>query len=752
VSHEPPARGPLGGLRILERADGLPASYAGFLLGGLGAEVVKVEAPGAERAPRDHVLQRGKLSVALDGEPTDALWRTMLAGADAVLSNADVSADAGLVRGVVTGWGGKGHPRDLPADEALIAATGGVPALQWSWSKDPVWLVTPVVSYMTGMLAALGVTAALYARLRGASGQTIRVSGLGGAFALNSGTFVSGPGQQGSLSQYGDPRGVYPNYSFYPTADGWIFLGALTQAFWVKLMTALDRVDLLAHPLLQGNPLSFGAPELRTLVRGELDPIFVRRPTAEWLSILRDADVPCGPLESRAEALADPEARALGLVAEIDDPALGRTWQPAEPALFSDTPAPRPRPARRPGADTAAVRAAAPSWRRAVITDGSATPPGCLAGVRVLDLTSFIAGPFCPMLLADLGADVVKIESLDGDPFRLALYGFAGWNRGKRSLVVDLKTPAGRDVLLDLVRASDVVVDNYRAGVMERLGIGAATLAAANPRLVHTSITGYGSTGPLAALPGFDPVFQARTGLSHAQGSDEEPVLHMIAFNDYSAGALGALVTAAALVARERTGRGQRVELSLFRTGFIDQAGEMISYDGRPAPVRGGRDFVGPLACRRLYACGDGWLCVAGSTPAHAAALGRLCGMDVSLDDPADGAAALAVARLFAGEARAITLGRLAAAGVPAAPCLTLEELFTDAFLHDAGCWAEQEHPTLGRVVLSAPFIGFGGTPAPLPRHAPLLGAEGATVLGEIGYTQERIAALVASGVVGAPR
>ena len=326
--------GPLAGLRILERAAGLPASFAGFLLGGLGAEVVKVEAAGATRSPADHVLQRGKRSVTLGHD--DAGWRRLLAGADALLANDDVAADPDLVRCAITAWGPRGHPRGLPPDEALVAATAGVPALQWSWSKDPVWLVTPVVSYMTGMLAALGVTAALYARLRGGPGQTVRVSGLGGAVALNSGTFVSGPGQQGSLSQQGDPRGVYPNYSFYPTADGWIFLGALTQTFWVKLMTALERVDLLVDPRLQGNPLSFGAPELRTLVRGELDPMFVRRTTAEWLDILRAADVPCGPLASRDQALMDPEARALGLVAAVDDPVLGATWQPAEPALFSD--------------------------------------------------------------------------------------------------------------------------------------------------------------------------------------------------------------------------------------------------------------------------------------------------------------------------------------------------------------------------------------------------------------------------------
>ena len=307
-------------------------------------------------------------------------------------------------------------------------------------------------------------------------------------------------------------------------------------------------------------------------------------------------------------------------------------------------------------------------------------------------------------------------------------------------------------MFLDLARAFDVVVDNYRAGVMERLGIGSETLAAANPRLVHTSITGYGSSGPLAALPGFDPIFQARTGLSHAQGGGVEPVLHMIAFNDYSAGALGALVTAAALVARERTGRGQRVELSLFRTGFVDQAGEMILYPGRPAPAGGGRDFAGPAARRRLYACRDGWLCIVANTEAQAGALGRLAGTRVALDDPAAGPAADAIARLLADEPRESALARLADAGVPAAPCSTFAEVFTDPVLRDADRWTEQEHPTLGRVLLSAPFIDFDATPAPLPRHAPILGADGAAVLAEIGYPPDRVAALVVAGVVGAPR
>src|SRR5439155_8468610 len=200
----------------------------------------------------------------------------------------------------------------------------------------------------------------------------------------------------------------------------------------------------------------------------------------------------------------------------------------------------------------------------------------------------------------------------------MTAFGFVGWNRGKRSLVLDLKRPEGRDVFLDLARGADAVIDNFRAGVMERLGIGWDRLQAANPRLVHTSITGFGSSGPLAALPGFDPVFQARSGLVAAQGGADEPVLHVIAYNDYCAGALGALATVAALLARERTGRGQRVDVSLFRTAFVAQAAEMIDYRGRPAFPAGGRDYLGPAAARRLYACRDGWLCVAAQDAAQA--------------------------------------------------------------------------------------------------------------------------------------
>src|SRR5207244_4512311 len=414
---------------------------------------------------------------------------------------------------------------------ALVAAACGVHAMQWSWSRRPVWLVTPMVAYMTGMLAALGVAAAVFARRRGAPGQEVRVSGLRAAFALNSGTYVTGRETRGSLSQFGDPRGQMPTYSLFRTADGWLFIGALTPAFLVKLMTVLERVDLLADPRLQGSPLAFGIPEIKDFVRRELDPILATRTTAEWLGVLGAADIPCGPVRTREEGRRDPAARGLAR-----------------------------------------------------------------------------AGPFCPMLLADLGAEVLKIESADGDPFRLAAFGFVGWNRGKRSLVLDLKRAEGREVFLDLARRADVVVDNFRAGVMERLGLGWETLRGVNPRLIHTSITGYGSSGPLATRPGFDPIFQACSGLMAAQGGADDPVFHLIAYTDYSAGALGALATVAALLARERTGRGQRVDVSLFRTSYVMQAAprpRRSSASSAPSPAPRRSRASRPPGCRPRRASGS---------------------------------------------------------------------------------------------------------------------------------------------------
>jgi crotonobetainyl-CoA:carnitine CoA-transferase CaiB-like acyl-CoA transferase len=680
---------PLGELAVVEDASGLAATFAGHLLAGFGASVHRAGAspfPILDRRKRTGPCARAAIAITEEARPTP----------DAPVA----------VR--LRAWGRTGPRASLPPDEALVQAATGIQALQWSWSGRPVWLATPIVSYMTGMLAALGATAAHFARLRGAPGQTVDVSGLQAAFALNSGTYVTGPEHKSALLVGGDPRGVYPSYSLYPTADGWIFVGALTQAFWVKLMTFLERVDLLVDERLQGNPLTFGAPALRAFVRSELEPTFAKRTTAAWIEALRGADIPCGAVQTRDEYLRDPEVHAAGLVA---DP-----WEPPPAARVT------------PGAAAARVSGSAPDT--------------CLERVRVLDLTSFIAGPVCPMLLGDLGADVVKIETADGDPFRMTAFGFHGWNRGKRSLVLDLKRPEGRDGFLDLVRHADVVVENFRGGVMERLGLGWDRLRSVNPALVLTSITG--AEGSLATLPGFDPLFQARSGFMTAQGGTDEPVFHMIPYNDYSAGTLGALATVVALVARELEGRGQRVETSLMRTALVDQAAHMTE------PRPGSRDHLGPSASRRLYQCVDGWLCVSAERAAQARALGALAGVALAPDAPTEGRDAAAVASMLAALGRDAALARLAGADVPAAPCLAFGELLADEHLRANGMFVTMPDAALGSVTIGGPLIDLERTPIRYRRLGPGHGAHSREVLAEAGWDDAQIAGLVTAGVVHA--
>jgi crotonobetainyl-CoA:carnitine CoA-transferase CaiB-like acyl-CoA transferase len=200
---------------------------------------------------------------------------------------------------------------------------------------------------------------------------------------------------------------------------------------------------------------------------------------------------------------------------------------------------------------------------------------GPLAGIRILDLGAFIAGTFAPTILSSYGADVIKIEALDGDPFRMAGMQFVGHNRGKRGLAIDLKNPAGKEAFLDLVRVSDVVLDNYRIGVRERLGIDYAALREINPCIISCSITGYGPEGPYALDPGFDPILQARSGMMAGQGGDDEPVFHQVAVNDSATAMMGAFGIVAALHARERTGQGQEVLTCLANQSVICQSGEL---------------------------------------------------------------------------------------------------------------------------------------------------------------------------------
>ncbi|ANN69642.1 CaiB/BaiF CoA-transferase family protein [Bordetella bronchialis] len=393
---------------------------------------------------------------------------------------------------------------------------------------------------------------------------------------------------------------------------------------------------------------------------------------------------------------------------------------------------------------------------------------GALAGMRVIELSQIMAGPTCGMMLADLGADVIKVEKLDGgddarqyrDPqVNGVSMPFLMLNRNKRAIALDLKHPEGKAVLMRLLRDADVITENFRKGTMEKLGLGYEDLRRENPGLIYCSVSGYGSTGPYADKGGFDLIAQGFSGLMSITGEPGGPPLRTgNSVADINAGLLAAFGVLAAYQHKQRTGEGQRVETSLLEASLQQLYWHAAIYFGSgvsPGPSGSAHVLTAPY---QAFPTATTWIIIGGANEKNWARIAQTLGQPQWIEDPrfAFNRDRMAnreeltrlISAILVQRPAEHWLSELDRAGVPAGPVHSVGEALSHPQTLARDMVVEQEHPQAGKIRTVGMPVKFSATPAHYHRAAPRLGEDTRAILAEHGYDAARIQALLDAGVV----
>lgn len=804
----------LDGLRVLDLSTSRAGAQATQVLADFGADVIWVEPPGGSplrRHPAFPFWGRGKRSVEVDLRACTGAVAALAADADVMVESFRpgvaerhglgfdqlAAVNPRLVYASITGFGRQGPYADLQGYEGLVMAKLGVFAAYRKLvaGAHPAYVSVPWCSFATTQITLQGVLAALLDRERSGLGQRVETNLAVGFAALDTwGWFLDlitdrYPGAYLPAEVF-DEHGVPASFSVYRllvalTKDGrWLQFAQARTHLFVALMRALGLEDMLDDPEWKGIP-EFDDAERRLELWLRMLAAARARTLAEWREVFdADPDVYAELFRDGPEVLDHPQLVHDRQVVTIDDPDRGPVRQPGPLVTCETTPAELERPAPEPG-ETGPVawllRGEIPTLPASASGD-KAVDRLPLEGVLVVELASVFAAPYGAALLTDLGARVVKVEPLDGDPVRSIVpfpeAGGARATQGKDSLCVDIGTPDGRVVVQELADRADIVIYGYRAGSAERLGLDAATLRARNPDLVYLHAAGYGTGGPDGHRPAFAPSIAAAGGMARANVGDsvrEATDLTVDAVRDgairLAAGAaivqaqadgIAALsITAAVilgLLARERGAGGQAMTTSMLVTATHAMADHIVDFEGNPGPVRPDSDLRGLDALYRIYDALDGWVFLAApgehEWPKLAAALASYADLG-RFADPAyrrehDAELADVLAAVFALRADDDWERDLRAAGVGCVALWTgaIERVLkSDEIGRASGYLADVEHATFGEHERLAPLVRFSRS-ATWALPGVLAGSATDRVLRDLGYDAARIADMRARDVV----
>ena len=799
-------------IRVLDLSSGPVGGIATMVLADFGAEVVKLERPGGDplrslaAAP---MWLRGKRSIEADLK-TDAGRARLLElsrNADVVVTTlrpgnaerlgADYSALAAhnprLIYCSITGFGPRGPYADYPAYEGVVAAKSGrMQGFTGQRTREgPGFAAVPVGAHAASQGAVHGIAAALIERERCGRGQIVETSLLQGMLPFDLLQLLLTQLHEREPDTFPDILvigGGMPTLNYHPVmaADGrWIQLGNLLEHLFYAFMDAADLTELFAEEQWQGGQAEWSEQAVEEM-RDRILERMQERSAEEWMQIFRaSGNVAAEIFTPTNDALDNLDMQANGDVITLEDPQLGPVRQLGPIAQLDQTPAQIARPAPAVG------EANGLHWPSR--NGASATPPNSaqpsdqpngkpLDGITILEFATIIATPIGVSMLADLGARVIKVEPIGGDPFRgmgggpLTGLLAAKTNAAKESICVDLKSEAGQAIVADLIKNAHAIVHNYRPGVPERLGIGYETARALRPDIVWVSANGYGADSPGARRPSAHPVpgaavggalYQAGAAMPPAacEGLDEirEASRQLMRANeanpDPNTGVLVASATLLGLYAQQRYGIGQRIFVNMLAANAYANADDFVAYDGKPPRRQVDAELYGLSALYRLYPTAQGWVFLAAPTDTEWRTFAQIAAPALA-DDPrfadapsrdahdaelADALTAVFAARSAAEWEALLTPHRI---GCVAADAHSAGQFFAhDDHIEANGFAPHATHQRHGNLRRWGPLTVCAGGRTD---YAPgvLAGAETNAILQEIGRTTAEIATLRANTTV----
>ena len=800
------------GIRVIDLTQGMAGALATTILADFGADVVRLEPPGGDpmwEHPAYLLWQRGKKSVALDWATpegrkaaltlvigADIFIETLAPGEAAALGlgyDALAEVNPALIHHSISAFGQDGPYAKLKPYDGVINAKSGRMRDQIGWQRSrPTFRAVNDISYHAAMFNLQALIAALRVRTMTGRGQRLEGSLLTGVTAPNNAwrrlegqalppdrypSEASGDAvQRGELvadRHESDPLTAIPSQLCAPCKDGrWIMHSHIQQDLFDAWIDTIGFGWIRDDPRYRDAP-RIADPEDRIALNLLIFERLKAKTSLEWREIYR-ANPDCAGeiMQTTQEALRHEQFAAMGHIVTVDDPRVGEILQVGAFARMSETPARITRPAPTPGQHTQAVLDALPAGPPKITPTGGAParplPARPLEGVVILEVAGWLAAPFSGALLADLGARVIKVEPLFGDPYRpmVSNDNMIRAFQGKQNIAVDLKAPEGRRIFHELVRRADIVMHNYRLGVPERLGLDYETLRRIRPDLVYVYAGSYGSKGPDARRAAFNPTMGAFSGNSVFQSGkgntpkgDQSP--------DPIAGSGVATGMMLGLAARLLTGKGQYVETSMMVSNVYCNSDDAFDYAGKPERRAPGKDQLGLEATYRLYETAEGWIFLAAVFDAEferlCAALGREALAQSPLFDTWAGrirnsdALAAELAPIFKGKAAAAWEAELTEADLA---CVVADGPSHLRFLHEdphtraIGFMTQTQSPAFAGVALGgrywrhAPVVTFSATPCEPGKAYEGIGEHTRQVLEELGYDNAQIAGLRAARVI----